>query len=1195
MDLDVALDCTEAERLGSPALGLDCHHSLEGTSMKRIGQHGIWFVVCASSGLLADTQVLEEPLVRGVVIPEVTPHDSLGADVGGIGDFDGDGIGDFAISATPFHGIPRSSSVYLVLGRVDYPDRFDLSSDPRTIHIVTDERGFGFEVLGAGDLDGDGRSDVYIHQANTSGGIEPRIYLLYGSAALPPVLDKEEIGVSVRGAVLRGSSIPGRSLSNPIAAIRDFNGDGRWDLAFGSPSEVGSRGERGKATIVFGEASFEGEVDLDDLIAAGKGLEVLGTPFSDSAFEGLGHAIAPAGDVNGDGLTDVVIADPQSTTEIGEVRGRVCLIHGSRSPPPVIRTDDLTGRGVIVENYKLLSSGEMAMTVFGGEDLDQDGFAELGLSLQEESGFGGPEGRLLIVRGGAQLPARISFAEIEDGSRGFEVKPTNPQAFGQAVFMTPDEDGDGIGEIFAGRPANPGEALVLRGQYPIPQPAVDRPLHLWKSPSGQLLGEFIGMYMAPAGDVNGDAIPDYLLAAPDRFAGDDGRLGVVYLLFGGFESGVLSLQGIQPRRGIVGRSTEATISGTGFGDGMQVFFGDLLAEEVEVLDPHTVLVRTPLVDSPGTVDVKVVAGDSREAVLPRAFSFADAIRRFEAADLEGVVTFEAMDPRGGPSRLQPVVLGDVTGDGLEDYAFNGWILDAPDPSPGAAYIVRGGTISDGTVAEGMLREKSAIISHGGYAPEVFALRDLDRDGRREYAVAKQSALADLDGIWEFAVLFDAFPPGTEVDFTELRSHPHAAYFRSPVHLGFYVQSLGDFDGDGEEDLLARTGMRTARRSYISIVYGPVTRGTETVLDPDAGDGRALWIVDSANDPYFMYVSGDISPAGDLNGDGLGDLGLFQAASNVRGVIVLLGHPTGAHTLDMVTMLQDGTAVEVKARAETLSNTFIKPGGDIDGDGFGDLLVHGYAYLDVSAGYASVLRGRADVSAGMTWEGETTGEGGFFIRGAGQHELFGFDAASEKSIDGDSIPDLVVGSFGLYELGSTGLAPGTVRIVHGVADLRGDHGVLDLDREITVIEGVAPSDRFGRTVEVLGDQDGDGLPELLVEASFESFSAARTRGLTFLIPGKSLLGAPGPVFVRGDSDRGGDVNITDAIRILGVLFLGEGSLPCADAADANDDGSVNLTDPIYILNFLFQGTSEPPPAPYPDPGPDPTPDSLECSA
>jgi len=89
------------------------------------------------------------------------------------------------------------------------------------------------------------------------------------------------------------------------------------------------------------------------------------------------------------------------------------------------------------------------------------------------------------------------------------------------------------------------------------------------------------------------------------------------------------------------------------------------------------------------------------------------------------------------------------------------------------------------------------------------------------------------------------------------------------------------------------------------------------------------------------------------------------------------------------------------------------------------------------------------------------------------------------------------------------------------------------------------------------------------------------------------GPPTGVFHRGDADENGALQLTDAIRILGVLFLGQGVIPCNDAADADDNGSIQLTDAIRILGVLFLGQGVIPPPATPNSGPcglDPTPDA-----
>src|SRR5262245_60036161 len=83
------------------------------------------------------------------------------------------------------------------------------------------------------------------------------------------------------------------------------------------------------------------------------------------------------------------------------------------------------------------------------------------------------------------------------------------------------------------------------------------------------------------------------------------------------------------------------------------------------------------------------------------------------------------------------------------------------------------------------------------------------------------------------------------------------------------------------------------------------------------------------------------------------------------------------------------------------------------------------------------------------------------------------------------------------------------------------------------------------------------------------------------------------FARADVDASGEVDLNDAVAILGLLFLDGGRyVPCWDAADVDDDGGLSLADPVRLLSYLFFGAAQPPP-PFPGCGSDPTPDYLSC--
>ncbi len=94
---------------------------------------------------------------------------------------------------------------------------------------------------------------------------------------------------------------------------------------------------------------------------------------------------------------------------------------------------------------------------------------------------------------------------------------------------------------------------------------------------------------------------------------------------------------------------------------------------------------------------------------------------------------------------------------------------------------------------------------------------------------------------------------------------------------------------------------------------------------------------------------------------------------------------------------------------------------------------------------------------------------------------------------------------------------------------------------------------------------------------------------------AVLEGQGPAFRRGFANPDKRLDLSDAVHVLGYLFLGQPqALPCEKAADLDDDGRINITDPVYLLGYLFTGGKEPPP-PFAACGLDSTADGLSCES
>jgi hypothetical protein len=125
----------------------------------------------------------------------------------------------------------------------------------------------------------------------------------------------------------------------------------------------------------------------------------------------------------------------------------------------------------------------------------------------------------------------------------------------------------------------------------------------------------------------------------------------------------------------------------------------------------------------------------------------------------------------------------------------------------------------------------------------------------------------------------------------------------------------------------------------------------------------------------------------------------------------------------------------------------------------------------------------------------------------------------------------------------------------------------------------------------GRQSGGTVTNRLI-AEGRSITPALASSFVFVNARVSIL-PDGTVFVRGDANGDGEIDLTDPISILGFLFKGGPSPGCLDAADANDDGTVNIADPIALLQSLFLDGRPLPPPTIGSPDRDPTADRLDC--
>jgi len=226
----------------------------------------------------------------------------FGSSSGTAGDVDGDGYDDVIIGARYYdHGQTNEGQVYVYHGSAS-----GLSTTPAwTAEGDLANINFGYTVGTAGDVDNDGYDDVVIGAYNSSGATKYRLCVYHGSsgglAATP-------------GWTLETSLSTG--LGSAVASAGDVNGDGYDDVIVGEPYYPVSTTVKGRVTIFDGSAA---------------GLVVTATQaITDNQDAYFGYSVGTAGDVNGDGYSDVIVGAPHYEFG-GAHKGRVAIYYGSAS------------------------------------------------------------------------------------------------------------------------------------------------------------------------------------------------------------------------------------------------------------------------------------------------------------------------------------------------------------------------------------------------------------------------------------------------------------------------------------------------------------------------------------------------------------------------------------------------------------------------------------------------------------------------------------------------------------------------------------------------------------------------------------------------------------------------------------------------------------------------------------------------
>ncbi|MHB1215670.1 MAG: beta strand repeat-containing protein, partial [Thiobacillus sp.] len=743
----------------------------------------------------------------------------------------------------------------------------------------------GFSVSSAGDVNGDGLADLIVgakYSDPTAGSYAGRSYVVFGQTGTTEI-DLSAVAAGTGGFVINGQCASDYS-GISVSSAGDVNGDGLADLIVGARfSDPAAASNAGRSYVVFGQTGTTA-IDLS-AVAAGTGGFVINGQCADDRS---GYSVASAGDVNGDGLADLIVGARFSDPAAGTNGGRSYVVFGSTATTPIDLSAIAAGTGGFVINGQC-ADDRSGYSVASAGDVNGDGLADLIVGAHfSDPAAGSYAGRSYVVFGQTGTTA-IDLSAVAAGTGGFVINGQGASdRSGTSVSSAGDVNGDGLADLIVGAhlsdPAagtDAGRSYVVFGQTGTT--AIDLSAVAAGTGgfviNGQCAFDQSGFSVSSAGDVNGDGLADLIVGASGSDPAAGTSAGRSYVIFGSTSgafsqtavdqlgtSGNDTLTGTVAAETLVGGAGNDTLTG---GGGADVLYGGSGDDSIVVNADNVAKLALGVTDG----NLARIDGGSGIDTLKLDGTGINL-------DLTAIANQGGSTP-GSSSRIESIERIDLTGSGnntltlgLNDVIdmagmnlINSGTQAALDwtngtytfaASEGRHQLIIDGDSGDAATINGVNWTSMGTVTHNANSYTVYN----SDSGLAQVLVA--------DAITRTVQV--APPPFIDLSAITAGSggfviNGQAAADRS----GISVASAGDVNGDGLADLIVGAYLSdpaagsSAGRSYV--VFGSTSTTAIDLSAIAAGSGGFVINGQCTGD----YSGFSVASAGDVNGDGLADL------------------------------------------------------------------------------------------------------------------------------------------------------------------------------------------------------------------------------------------------------------------------------------------------------------------------------------